>query len=140
MAESDTQERKENLKNTQKAIEEFEKEYRQDMENVAKQEHKEEIFRRGELPGKFTTKKLFGQLDKKYDQEYWGRLERNWKRWKGKQSGERRIKTIVEEEVKEKKSGVKKQTEEDNNETDNLVDPYYELQGNSLGRGNLRGR
>jgi len=30
------------------------------MENVAKQEHKEEIFRRGELPGKFTAKKLFG--------------------------------------------------------------------------------
>jgi len=33
--------------------------------------------RRGELPGRFTAKKLFGWSDKKYDEEYWGRLEQN---------------------------------------------------------------
>ena len=40
-AESDTWKGKENLKNAKKAIEEFKKEYRQDMEDVARQEHEE---------------------------------------------------------------------------------------------------
>ena len=43
------------------------------MENIRKQEREEETFRRGELPGRFTAKKLFGWTDKRYDQEYWGR-------------------------------------------------------------------
>jgi len=30
------------------------------MEDVARQEHKEEVFKRGELPGRFTARKLFG--------------------------------------------------------------------------------
>jgi len=33
----------------------------------------------------------------------------NWRQWKGKQSGERKIETIVEEEeIKEENSGVRK--------------------------------
>ena len=66
------------------AIEEFEKEYQQDMEDIAKQEYEKETFRRGELPRQFTARKLFGWSDKSYNQEYWGRLERNWRRWKEK--------------------------------------------------------
>jgi len=58
--ELDTWERRENLENTKKTIEEFEKEYRWDMENVRKQEREEETFRREELPGRFIAKKLFG--------------------------------------------------------------------------------
>jgi len=65
------------LKNIKEVIEEFEKEYWQDMGDVKKQERKEETFRRGKLPGRFTTKKLFGWSDKRYDKEYWGRLEWN---------------------------------------------------------------
>ena len=57
--EFDTWEGRENLKNTKEAIEEFEKKYRQDMEDVARQEHEEETFRRGELPGRFIARKLF---------------------------------------------------------------------------------
>jgi len=49
------------------------------MEDVAKQEHRKGTFRRGELPGRFMARKLFGWLDKQYNQEYWERLERNWK-------------------------------------------------------------
>ena len=64
MAESDTWEGRENLENAKEAIEEFEKEYRRDMEDVARQEREEETFRRGELPGKFTAKKLYGWSDK----------------------------------------------------------------------------
>ena len=85
MAESDTQEGRENLGNTKETIEEFEKEYRWDMENIRKQEREKRTFRRGELPERFTAKKLFGQTDKRYDQEYWERLKRNWNKWKGSQ-------------------------------------------------------
>ena len=46
------------------------------MEDVRQQEREEGTFRRGELPGQFTAKKLFGWSDKQYDREYWGRLER----------------------------------------------------------------
>jgi len=70
MAESDTWEGRENLKNAQEAIEEFKKEYRQDMKDVARQEREEGTFQRGELPGRFTAKKLYGWSDKQYDQEY----------------------------------------------------------------------
>jgi len=76
-AESDTWERRENLKNAKEVIKEFEREYRRDMEDVVRQECEEETFNREELPGRFTTRKLFGWSDKRYDQEYWGRLERN---------------------------------------------------------------
>jgi len=75
--ESDTWEERENLKNTKETIEEFKKEYWQDMEDVARQECEEETFKRGELPGRFMARTLYGWLDKRYDQEYWGRMERN---------------------------------------------------------------
>ena len=116
--------RRENLKNAKEAIEEFEKEYRQDIKDVARQEYKEGTFRREELAGRFTARKLFRWLDKRYNQEYWERMERNWRQQKGRQSGERKIETITEE----KNSGVKEWTEEDDNEMDNIIDPYYELQ------------
>jgi len=55
-------------------------------------------------------------------------LERNWRQWKGKQSGERRMKMIVKKEESEKeKLGVRKWTEDDDNEMGNMVDPYYKL-------------
>ena len=78
-AESDTWEGRENLKNAQDAIEEFEREYRRDMEDVARQEREETMFKQRELPGRFTTKKLYGWSNKQYDQEYWGRMEKNWR-------------------------------------------------------------
>jgi len=53
------------------------------MEDVRRQEKGEGTFRRGELPERFIVRKLFGWSDKKYDEEYWTRLERNWRRWKG---------------------------------------------------------
>jgi len=46
------------------------------MKDIARQEHEKGTFRRGELPGRFTARKLFGWSDKRYDQEYWERLER----------------------------------------------------------------
>jgi len=40
------------------------------MEDIRKQEREEGTFKRGELPGRFTAKKLFRWTDKRYNQEY----------------------------------------------------------------------
>jgi len=56
-------------------------------------------------PGRFTARKLFGWLDKRYDEEYWGRLERNWKQLKERQENKRRTSEMIrkeEEEIKQK--------------------------------------
>ena len=82
-AERDTWERKENLKNAEEALEEFEG--RMSVE-VRRQERinmvEERDFRRGELPGKFTARMLYGWDDRKFEKEYLKKLERNWRRWK----------------------------------------------------------
>ena len=70
MAESDTWERRENLENAKEAIEEFKKEYWQDIEDIVRQEREEGIFQWEELSGRFTARKLYGWSDKRYDQEY----------------------------------------------------------------------
>jgi len=62
-----------------KAIEDYKKEYWRDIEDIRRQEREEGTFRRGELPGRFMARKLFGWSDKRYDEEYWARLERNWR-------------------------------------------------------------
>ena len=92
---------------------------------MARQEREEGTFQRGELPGKFIAKMLYRWSNRQYNQEYWERLERNWRRWKGKRPARREtIKTIPEEE---EKSGVQEWTEEDEDEMGNMVDLYYEL-------------
>jgi len=48
------------LENAKEAIEEFEKEYRRDIEDVRRQEREEGTFRREELPERFEVRKLFG--------------------------------------------------------------------------------
>jgi len=81
------------------------------------------------LPGRFTARTLYRWLDKQYDQEYWGRLERNWRRWKGKRPTRREtMKMILEKkEIKEEESEVREWTEEDNDEMGNMIDPCHEL-------------
>ena len=125
--ESDTWEGRENLGNAKEAIEEFEREYQWDIEEVNWQEREKGIFERGELPERFMAKKLFGWSDKKYDKEYWGRLERNWRQWKRGQPKKRRTIVMIREEEEKDKSGIREWTEEDNEKMGNMVDPYYEL-------------
>ena len=83
MAEHDTWERREDLGNAKEVLEEFEG--RIDIE-VRRQEKidraEEQNFRRGELPGKFTVRMLYGWNDGKFEKEYLKKLERNWRRWK----------------------------------------------------------
>ena len=100
------------------------------MENVRRQKREEGTFRRGELLEQFTAKRLFGWSDKRYDKEYWGRLERNWRRWKGgRRKGQRTMEMIEEEEeeIEQENSGIREWTEEDDDEVGNIVDPYYKL-------------
>ena len=39
-------------------------------------------FKRGELPGRYMAKLLYGWDDKKFDEEYLKKLDRSWNRWK----------------------------------------------------------
>jgi len=77
-AEEDTWERRENLKNAEELIEEFE---RGGVE-VRRQEGEVDEYRKMELPGKYTAKLLYGWDDQKFKEEYLNKLERNWKKWK----------------------------------------------------------
>ena len=58
MAELDTWEGKENLSNAKEMIEEFEKEYRRDIEDIRRQEREEGTFRKGELLGRFMVSQI----------------------------------------------------------------------------------
>ena len=72
-AEEDTWERKENLKNAKKLIEEFE-----GGEVVVRREVEEEgEYKRMELLGKYTAKLLYGWDDRKFEEEYLSKLEKN---------------------------------------------------------------
>ena len=70
--ESNTWEGRENLGNAKEAVEEFEREYCRDIEDIRRQEREKNkgIFARRELPRRFTARKLFGWSDKRYDKEY----------------------------------------------------------------------
>ena len=76
----------ENLKNTREKIEEFEKgRFEEEIRRIRVKKGKEmklnpeaEEFRKGELLGRYTAKLLYGWDDKKFDEEYLKKLERNW--------------------------------------------------------------
>ena len=85
MAEGNMWEGLKNLKNTRKKIEEFEKErfekeiqrIRMKKGNEMKLNSEAEEFRRGELPERYTAKLLYGWDDKKFDEKYLKKLEKN---------------------------------------------------------------
>ena len=84
-AEKNMWEGLENLKNAMKKVEEFEKErFEEEIQKIRLRKGKEiklnseaEEFRRGELLGRYMAKLLYGQDDKKFDEEYLKKLERN---------------------------------------------------------------
>jgi len=72
MAEEDTWESKENLKNMMELVKEFERNYnREEEKEVRQQKAKEDkkVFNRG-LPERYMAKLLYGWGNKKYDWEY----------------------------------------------------------------------
>ena len=105
-AERNTWEGLENLKNTMKKIEELEKgRFEEKIQRIRMKKEKEiklnpeaQEFKRGELPGKYTAKLLYGWDDKKFNEEYWKKLEKNWNRWKNdRKEGEKEYMKKLEE-------------------------------------------
>ena len=63
------------------AVEEFEKRMNAKVRRQEKLDMTEERdFRRGELPGKFMAKMLYGWDNRKFEEEYLKKLERNWQK------------------------------------------------------------
>jgi len=82
-AEGDMWENKENLGNAKELVEEFEKEYGEEAEELRRQELEEEEkeFSR-ELPREFMAKLLYGWGKRRYEKEREKRWDENWNRWK----------------------------------------------------------
>ena len=81
IAEGDTWERKEKLKNAEEALKEFKGRISAEVRRQEKIDRVEERdFRREELPGKFMARMLYGWNDGKFEEEYLKKLERNWRR------------------------------------------------------------
>ena len=107
-AEENTWEGLENLKNAMKKVEEFEKgRFEEEIRRIRMKKGKEmklnpeaEEFKREELPGRYTAKLLYGWDDKKFDEEYLKKLQRNWNRWKNdRKEGEREYMKKLEESL-----------------------------------------
>ena len=103
--EGDIWERKENLKNAEELIEEFEW-----GEVVVRREVEGEgEYKRMELPGKYTAKLLYGWDDRRFEEEYLNKLEKNWKKWKGdRQIDESEHLKRVEEKMEEEKEKIRR--------------------------------
>ena len=88
MAEKNIWEGLENLKNAIKKVEEFEKgRFDEEIRRIQvkkgkkmKLNSKTEVFKKGELLGRYTAKLLYEWDDKKFEEEYLKKLERNWNR------------------------------------------------------------
>ena len=105
MAEGDTQERRENLKNTEELIEEF----KQGEVEVRRQKEEVEEYRRMELPGKYTAKLLYGWNDQKFEEEYLNKLEKNWKKWKkDRQINESEHLRMIEAKMEEENEKIRR--------------------------------
>jgi len=103
-AEGDTWERRENLKNAEELIEEFE---RGGME-VRRQEGEEEDYRRMELLGKYMAKLLYRWDDRRFKEEYLNKLEKNWKKWKeDRQIDESEHLKRIEEKMEEENEKIR---------------------------------
>ena len=76
--EHDTWERREDLGNAREVLEEFKRRMNTEVRRQEKLDMAEEKdFRRGELPEKFMAKILYGWNDRKFEEEYLRKLERN---------------------------------------------------------------
>ena len=90
--EENTWEGIENLKNVMEKVEEFEKgRFEKEIQRIKTKRVKEmklnpevEEFKRGKLPERYTVKLLYGWDDKKFDEEYLKKLERNQNKQKNK--------------------------------------------------------
>ena len=98
------------MKNAEELIEEFEKggvKVRRQEEIESKREVDE--YGRMELPGKYMAKLLYGWDDKKFEEEYLKKLEKNWKRWKkNRQINKGKHLEMIEENMEEENEKIRR--------------------------------
>ena len=108
--EGDTQERRENLKNAEELIKEFERgriEVRR-QEKIEKKKEDDE-YRRMELPGRYMAKLLYRWDNKEFEDEYLKKLEKNWKKQKkDKQIDKSEHLKMVKEKMKEENKKIRR--------------------------------
>ena len=79
MAEHDIQKKKEDLENIKEVVAEFERKMNTEVRRQEKLDMiKKRDFRREELLEKFTTKMLYRQDDRKFEEKHLRKLKRNW--------------------------------------------------------------
>ena len=62
-----------------------------------------------ELPGKYMAKLLYGWYDKKFEDKYLKKLEKNWKRWKeDRQINESKHLKTIEEKIEEENKKIRR--------------------------------
>ena len=125
MAEEDIWEPRENLENVQKLVNRFEEEYKEGTKRIKKRNMKKDC--EEELPRRYTAKLLYRWDNRKFNREYQGRLEENWRQQRLKRAKKREILETIQErdeeekeenEQKHKKSGIEKWNKKD--KMDNL--------------------
>ena len=101
-------------------VEEFEKRrFEEEIQRIRLKKGKEirlnpevEEFKRGELLGRYIAKLLYGWDDKKFDEEYLKKLERNWNRWKNeRKKGEKEYMKKLEKSLEWNKRDEQKSKE-----------------------------
>ena len=81
IVESDTWKKEKDLKNAKELVDDFEGRLEVEVrQQVEKKKIEREEYRRMELPGKYIANLLYGWDDKKFEEEYLRKLERNWKK------------------------------------------------------------
>jgi len=76
-------EKEEDLKNAKELVDDFEGRVEAEIrcqEKVVEKKREKNEYRRMELLGKYTVKLLYGWDDKRFEDEYLKKLEKNWKR------------------------------------------------------------
>ena len=110
-AESDTWEKKKDLKNAKELVDDFKERIGAEIrhqEGVVEKKREKEEYRRMELLGKYTAKLLYGWDDKKFEDEYLKKLEKNWRRWKNdRQIDENEHLKNIEEKMEEENEKIR---------------------------------
>jgi len=92
-AKHNSWEKEEDLENTKKVVAEFERRMNAEVKQQERLDRVEERdFRRGELLGKYTVKMLYRWDDRKFEDKYLKKLERNWQKMKVSFSREKTLK------------------------------------------------
>ena len=77
------------------------------MRREVEEEGEVDEYKRMELPGKYMAKLLYGWDDRRFEEEYLNKLEKNWKKWKGdRQIDKSKYLREVEEKMEEENEKI----------------------------------